>query len=317
MKDKFGRNIDYMRISVTDRCSLSCIYCTKGDRQWTGESLSDDEILAVCRQAASIGIENIRITGGEPLMRPGCAKLAGKIKDIKGIKQVGLTTNGVYLTEYTDELKKAGIDGINVSLDTLSPEKYIRITGKDLLGKVREGTEAVLDAGIPLRINTVLMKGINDDEIINLASFAAEKPADVRFIEMMPVGCGKNFALCTGRDVLSVLEESFGKGERVNEKRGNGPAVYYRFKGFKGLIGFISPISENFCSTCSRIRMTSEGRLKGCLCFEDGPGADAGHDNEADIRKKLIKTVSEKPLMHCFGDREKITEKSSMVSIGG
>lgn len=323
MKDSFGREIEYMRVSVTDRCSLRCRYCMPEGIKLTdrNEILSFEEIVRVCECAAKLGINTVRVTGGEPLARRDCPKLISMIKGISGIEKVTMTTNGVLLREHLDELVLAGIDGINISLDTLKAERYEYITGSDCLFRVTGAVEACLDAGISLKINSVIIKGVNDDEIADLASLAKENPLDVRFIEMMPIGSGRDYPPLRGEDVRRKVEEEFGKGKIDGSLHGKGPARYYRHDGFKGSIGYIDAVNNSFCSSCNRVRLTSDGKLKSCLCYDEGADLKAALRTEGICREKVTDLIREavlsKPLMHCFDETEKITEKKRMVSIGG
>ena len=273
MIDKYGREIDYLRISVTDRCSLRCRYCMpeEGVKSLShAEILTYDEILRICRCAADLGIRKIKLTGGEPLVRKGCASLAKQIKAIPGIEKVTLTTNGILLAEQLDALLDAGIDAINISLDTLDPELFKKVARRDGLEKVFEGIEAALaHPGLSLKINSVPV--IKEKEnFIGIAGLAQKYPIHVRFIEMMPIGFGKQFPFQDEESIKAVLEEAYGPMHAVNERYGNGPCHYYEIAGFKGKIGFISAMTHKFCSQCNRVRLTSEGFMKGCLQYQKG-----------------------------------------------
>lgn len=302
MKDSYGRSIDYMRVSVTDKCNLRCRYCMSDNTKKDSHILSYDEIINICTEAAALGISSIKITGGEPLVREGVTDLIKSLKSIKGIESVTLTTNGVLLEKYAEDIYRAGTDSVNISIDTLDRETYKSITGCDCLNNVLKGIDKLYAYGIPLRINTVLLKGINDNaDILRLAK---DRSIDVRFIEMMPIGEGKGFE--------PVLNSGIIKGEKLAEK-GNGPAVYYAFEGYKGRVGLISPISAKFCESCNRIRLTSNGFLKGCLCYDEGVDLR----NEKSIKAAIERVIKSKPKEHCFENRNKITEKKDMNEIGG
>ncbi len=302
MKDSYGRDIDYMRVSVTDRCNLRCRYCMSDNCKKDSDVLSYDEIINICTKAAALGISKIKITGGEPLVREGVTDLIKKLKAVKGIESVTLTTNGILLEKYAEEIYRAGTDSVNISLDTLDREKYRSITGCDSLDTVLKGIDSIYDMGIPVRINTVLLKGINDDgDILRLAK---DRFIDVRFIEMMPIGRGKSFD--------TVLNGSIIKGKRLDDK-GNGPAIYYAVEGYKGRVGLISPISLKFCEGCNRIRLTSKGFLKGCLCYDEGEDII----NAEDIKAVIERVIKSKPKEHCFENINNITEKKDMNEIGG
>ncbi len=302
MKDSRGRVIDYMRVSVTNKCSMRCRYCISDNSKYDNNILSFDEITEICTVGAELGINKIKITGGEPLSREGTVRLISRIKAIKGIDSVTLTTNGLLLEKYAEEIYRAGTDSVNISLDSLDREKYKYITGCDSLDIVLRGIDKLYSYGIPIKINTVLMKGINDD--MDTIELARDRHIDVRFIEMMPIGGGRNFG--------PILKNRLPNGRRLAE-RGNGPAVYYAVDGFKGRIGLISPVSAKFCSECNRIRLTVDGFLKGCLCYADGVDIK----NEGDIKAAFERVIKNKPNEHCFENRDNITEKKDMNEIGG
>lgn len=322
MTDKYGRTIDYMRVSIIDRCNLRCRYCMPTDIEWLPpqEILTLEEITEICRQASLIGIRKIKITGGEPLIRKGCIELIRMIKAIPGIQQVTLTTNGVLLAQYAGQLYEEGLDAINVSLDTLDREKYIKITGYDLLPDVLKGISAIEKYKIPLKINSVLQRGVNDSDWQQLAGLAKDRSIDVRFIEMMPIGHGKQFVSISNRELLQKIREHFGPIEEVTKTRGNGPATYCHIPGFAGNIGFISAIHGKFCHACNRIRLTSTGQIKPCLCYEDHISlkeAVRSGQNEK-IQKLLLSAIDQKPAGHCFNeDQSMVTEKHEMAQIGG
>ena len=319
MKDSFGREIDYMRISITDRCNLRCQYCMPEDIELLDRSeiLSFEEIMAICRKASEAGIKKIKVTGGEPLVRKNCTDLIKAIKEMEGIEKVTLTTNGVYLKEHLGELEM--LDGINISLNSLKKDRYLEITGRDELETVLDSIEAVKKTDIPLKINCVIMKGINVDEILSLAELARKDNIQVRFIELMPIGYGREYIPFYSEVVLKVLEETLGECREDEEVHGNGPARYVKFEGFKGSIGLISAVHGKFCENCNRLRLTSTGKLKTCLCYEGSVDLREAvrTGSEEDISEKLKEAVMGKPEQHCFEDMDKITEKKQMVSIGG
>ena len=272
MKDQYGRIIDYMRISITDRCNLRCRYCMPEGVELVPMKniLSYEEIEMVCQAAAKAGIRKFKITGGEPLVRLGCPELIGKIKKIPGVEQVTMTTNGVLLSKYLPELLKNGLDAVNISLDTLDRERYQVITGRDELFRVLESVDQAVDAGIPVKINSVLQKGMNEDEFLALARLTLEKKLDVRFIEMMPIGLGKKFETIYNEDILEELKKQYPDIQEDRQIHGNGPAVYVKLPGGQGSVGFISALHGKFCQYCNRIRMTAQGCLKPCLCYGKG-----------------------------------------------
>ncbi len=321
MYDKFQRKIDYMRISITDRCNLRCRYCMPKDIELLpmGDLLTYEEILDVCEEAVSLGISKFKITGGEPLVRKGCISFISKLKSLSGVDQVTLTTNGILLKNQVDALKNAGIDGINISLDTLDKTKFKEITGFDQLDRVLEGIKAAVESRIPLKINAVLQKGINEEEWIGLMELARAYPLDVRFIEIMPIGEGDRGEMVSNVELLSKIKARYDKIVEDNTQHGNGPAIYYKIPGFQGSIGFISAIHGKFCGQCNRIRMTSTGEIKPCLCFDYGISVrDAVRGNDRNEIKKILSTaIDRKPEMHCFEEKEDITEQKKMVQIGG
>ncbi len=302
MKDSYGRNINYMRVSVTDRCDLKCSYCISEDRKFKEDILSFDEIINICREAAKLGISKIKITGGEPLLREDVSCLIKELRSVEGIESVTLTTNGVLLEKYAEDIYNAGTDSVNISLDCLDRDIYKKITGCDCLEKVLGGIDAAYDLNIPIKINTVLLKGINDS--MDTMLLAKNRNIDVRFIELMPIGEGKKFEPMLNNKSLMIKRQY---------KRGNGPAVYYSLEGYKGSIGFISPLSSKFCAKCNRIRLTPEGFLKGCLCYDEGIDLKSTKDIGAAIEK----VIKSKPKEHCFENTEMITEKKDMNEIGG
>ncbi len=315
MKDKTGREIDYLRISITDRCNLRCIYCMppQGVPYVPHEEiLRYDEILEITKICAELGIANIKITGGEPLLRKNAAELIAEIKRISEIKKVTLTTNGVLLGENLSRLAAAGLDGVNISLDTLDRKKYAELTGQDYLPKVLASIDkAASEKELKVKINTVLMGGFNDEEISELAQFAADSPIDVRFIEMMPLGLGAGFLGTISDEVMKKLTRRFGTPKPVKEKLGSGPAEYVHFDRFCGNIGFISPMSHKFCGNCNRVRLTARGMLKPCLQYAQGldlkeilRSGNAGSDKKREdvLRNAIAACIESKPKEHCFGE---------------
>lgn len=321
MKDSYGRTVDYMRISITDRCNLRCRYCMPEMPCFLPrkELLSLEEILDICVCGIQMGIRKIKITGGEPLLRPGCVELIRKLKEIPGMEKVTLTTNGVLLAPFAEALYQAGIDGVNVSLDTLNEETYRKITGFDKLAQVLEGLDTMSRFPVPLKTNTVLLPWENGEDWKELALLAKNRRIDVRFIEKMPLGKDKETEGVSNILLLEEMQASFGKAEPDGRSHGNGPAVYYRFPGFQGSVGFISAIHDNFCAGCNRLRMTAEGKVKPCLCYEDNfslkEAVRAG--NREEIRELLRSAVEKKPQRHCFAHTEQITEQGDMWKIGG
>ena len=271
--DPRGRRIDYLRISITDRCNFRCIYCqSKGPFKFLPheEILTFEEIESIVRVGVKLGVKLVRLTGGEPLLRKGIVELVARLAKIPGLEDLSLTTNGYFLSELVKPLKEAGLKRINLSLDTLSEEKFSELTGGFSLKKVMEGLYLSLSEGFTaVKINSVIIRGFNDEECEELAKLSIELPVEVRFIEFMPVG--KNSLWDESRVVpISEIKE---RVERLGklfpaEKVGKGPAAVFRFEGAKGKVGFISPLSSHFCGTCNRLRITADGRLRPCL-FSD------------------------------------------------
>lgn len=321
MKDRYGRAIDYLRLSITDRCNLRCRYCMPEGCKWIPmeEILTLEEMAQICQIAAALGIRKVKITGGEPLVRKGCTELVGMLKGIPGMEQVTLTTNGVLLADCAEKLKEYGLDGVNVSLDTLDRETYAAITGKDCLADTLSGIDTAERLGLPVKVNAVLQTGVNEQEWSGLVELARSRALDVRFIEMMPIGYGKRFQSRSNTELLERLREKYGPIELDEQIHGNGPAVYYRIPGFRGSVGFISAIHGKFCGSCNRVRLTSTGFMKGCLCYEDGQDLKgpvrAGDLAEVERRIRLV--MESKPESHCFEQLSGVTELHEMSKIGG
>ena len=324
MLDQYGRIIDYMRISLTDRCNLRCIYCMpeEGICQIPREELlGQDEIIKICRLAGELGISRIKLTGGEPLVRRICVPLVKELKALPGIQQVTLTTNGILLKEQLPGLIEAGLDALNISLDTLEAENFRRITRRNELDRTLEGLEAALSyPSLKVKINCVPTFQ-TDQELLQVAALARENPLHVRFIEMMPIGLGKDFTARDENSVKEILEKKYGILTPVSEILGNGPCHYYTLGGFKGKIGFISALSHKFCNQCNRVRLTSTGYLKGCLQFENGVDLKALLRNGASdeiLKNALQKAIFEKPAGHNFQEKKNGREESHIMSqIGG
>jgi cyclic pyranopterin phosphate synthase len=273
LTDRFSRTIDYMRVSVTDRCNLRCIYCMPPEGFSPMEHrdiLRYEEIVRVLRVAAGIGVRKIRITGGEPLVRKNIPYLIQLIRDIDGIKDLSLTTNGTLLEKYAGELAAAGLNRVNVSLDSLKPDRYREITRGGDIDAVFKGIEAARKAGlVPVKINMVPIRGLNDDEITDFAGMTLDSPYQVRFIEFMPFGTRglwKPERFIPAGEIRSVVETA-GRLSPVKLRK-SGPARYFKFDSAAGVIGFISPLSNHFCGECNRLRLTADGKLRPCLFSE-------------------------------------------------
>ena len=325
MLDKLNRKIDYLRISVIDRCNLRCVYCMPEEGLESiphEEILTYEEILRICETVSQLGIKKIKITGGEPLVRKDIVNLIRDIKNLDKIEQVTLTTNGILLYDMLDDLYDAGIDAINISLDTLKEDNFKQITRRDGLEKVLMAIDKAYNLGIRVKINCLAIRDFNINELADIANFAKDREIDVRFIELMPIGFGKKYTQIDNDEILSILESNFGTFEPVTEKRGNGPAKYYKNKDMKGCIGFISAISHEFCESCNRIRLTSNGFLKLCLHYNKGIDLKApirSGISDEDLKELIHDTIWNKPLSHKFGhtNGEKDIEVKNMVQIGG
>jgi cyclic pyranopterin phosphate synthase len=325
MKDRFGRNIEYMRISVTDRCDLRCRYCMPEEgikKVDKSEILSYEQILRVCEAAILNGINKFKITGGEPLVRYDLVKLVKGIKSLDGTEQVTITTNGQRLKDYLDDLIDAGIDGINISLDTLRPERYEYITRVGKLEKTLEAIDLCLEKGVNTKLNCLIQKDFNEDETVDIANYAMDKGIAVRFIEMMPIGFADAMRGVSNEETLEILKKAYPDLTEDTEKHGNGPAVYYKVPSRNGTIGIISSVHGKFCESCNRIRLTSMGMLKPCLCYDSGrdlkPFLEAPIEG---LRAIMHDAVTEKPKSHCFekavNGSSDMTDKHAMAEIGG
>ena len=319
--DSSCRRINYLRISVTDRCNLRCIYCMpEAGVTWIphNEILTYEEIATVARIGADLGINKIRVTGGEPLTRTGLPKLIELLSEINGIDEISLTTNGTLLKSQASELKNAGLRRINISLDSFNQERFRRITRHGNLQDVLDGIESAKDTGLnPVKIDMVVIKGINDDEILDFAQKTYEQGWHIRFIEFMPLSNIDGFI---SEEVIRNRIESLGKLEPSSAPTGNGPARYYRLPGAKGTIGFISPVTKPFCQWCNRLRLTSYGQLCSCLLSDDGIIVRDSLRNSAspeeDIKNIIIKLVASKPVQHKLAE-ENLLLTRKMSQIGG
>lgn len=297
MKDILQREINYLRLSVTDRCNLRCTYCMprEGIKPIPHEEiLRNEEIEKLVRVAALVGINKIRLTGGEPLVRKGLPDLIELIAGIPGIDDIAVTTNGILLPEMAAGLKDAGVKRVNISLDTLEPRRYEEVTRLGKFGSAWRGIEAALEHGFhPVKINVVAIRGFNDDEILELAGLSFKYPLHVRFIELMPIGISDAWASCRHipvHEIMDIIEHGLGKLQEVKKPAGNGPAKYYDLPGSKGSIGFISPVSDHFCSSCNRLRLTAEGKLRPCLYS----------DYEIDLKKPLRSDATQLEMARLF-----------------
>lgn len=324
MIDSHGRKIDYMRISITDRCNLRCQYCMPEEIKSMehSEILRFEELLELCSHAVTLGITKFKVTGGEPLVRKGCLSFLRSLKNIPGVEQVTLTTNGVLLKEVLPELEAIGIDGINISLDTLSPDTYEKMTQRNEFSHVLDSIIAAQASKIRTKINCVLLKGINDHEFFDLIHLAKDYQLDVRFIEIMPIGYGKGFEGFDKKDLLEKIAEKYPDYQVEHQIHGNGPASYVKIPGFKGCIGFIDAIHGKFCDQCNRIRLTSDGILKLCLYYENGLNVKkllrSGASSE-ELLEAMKSIIYKKPAEHQFHftAKEGTEELKNMSQIGG
>ncbi len=323
MKDGFGRKIDYLRLSVTDRCDLRCTYCMPAQGVAPlarDEILSYEEILRLVRLLAELGIKKVRLTGGEPLVRKNLASLVAGIKDIPGIEKVVLTTNGMLLSEQLPELVSAGLDGVNISLDALDGKVFKAIARREGVDKVFASIEDALSYNwLKVKLNCVPMT-LNESQIIPMCErFLSDPRLDLRFIELMPIGLGKDVQGISGAQLRSMLEERFGVLSPLEHTPMDGPCKYYSVPGLPGRLGLICAISDCFCASCNRVRLTSTGFLKTCLQYEKGaelkPYLDSGDEKILEI---INETISKKPQRHAFSQSQvRCCETHTMSQIGG
>lgn len=326
MVDEQGRIINYMRISLTDRCNLRCRYCMpeKGvDNLGHYTILSLEEIARLVKIASQLGICKIRLTGGEPLVRKNIGQLINYIADIPEIDDIAVTTNGILFADMAEELKKAGLKRANISLDSLVPEKFRFITRQGDLSLVKKAIFKALELDMePIKINTVVIKGFNDDEIMDFAQLAYDYPLHVRFIEFMPVGdllFWKRDRMLSSLEIKNTIETRYSLLPSKSIA-GNGPARYYNLKGGQGSIGFISPMSNHFCAECNRIRLTSEGGLRGCLYGKEEVdlrvALKKGYSDD-EIKELFAKVIKAKPAKHNMNAGWGEENKRKMYQIGG
>jgi len=326
--DNFNRPISYLRVSVTDRCNLRCVYCMPPEGvHWRphGEILRYEEIETVVRAAAELGISKVRLTGGEPLVRKGLVDLVSMISRIPGIDDLAMTTNGILLARYAEELKAAGLQRVNVSLDTLKPERFRTITRLGELPDTLAGIATAKEAGlVPVKVNTVVIRGLNDDEVVDFARLTWAPDWHVRFIEVMPLGDNVDWAdngYVPMSEVRKRIERELGEGELIPAKMGvgGGPARYYRLPGAQGTIGFITPISEHFCYQCNRLRLTADGKLRPCLLSDyeiDLRTPLRQGASVKEIKALIIEGIRNKPERHHLSEQV-IPQGRAMSEIGG
>ena len=324
MRDQFARDIDYLRLSVTDRCNLRCLYCMPEEGvslKKHEEILTLEELYLIAKAAVSIGIKKIRLTGGEPLVRKGIIDLVAMIKGISGLEELSLTTNGTLLESLGPALKRAGLDRINISLDTLGVEKYKLITRGGDVKDVLDGIETALELGLePVKVNCVLVDGFNSEEIHKFVLLAEDRPLHVRFIELMPIGEGqkKQDGYLPLEPVKEELVEAYGLLP-ATEMKTNGPAEQYVLPGGKGTVGFISALTNHFCHKCNRLRVTADGKIKPCLenDFEiDLMDAVRREGTLEAITEVFLEAINAKPSGHNMNSKEH-GQSRSMSQIGG
>ena len=317
LKDLFSRTVSYLRLSLTDRCNLKCLYCIPKQEYSLCPSslthndlLSYEELLRVVRVAVAMGISKLRITGGEPLIRKNVIPFIEQLAEIDNLNDIRITTNGVLLEKFAAPLAAAGIRKINISLDTLQPERFARITGKDCFARVWQGIERAQAAGFsPIKLNTVVMRGVNDDELEDFVRMSQDTAMEIRFIEFMPIGSASGWdkKLYMSSDEIMERISQQSKLLPMSRESADGPATMFRAgKDAKGKVGFISPISHRFCDQCNRLRLTSEGRLRSCLLDDreiDLRSVLRQRGSDQDIRQALVAAVRNKPKGHQMEDR--------------
>ena len=324
MRDRYGREIEYMRISLTEDCNLHCSYCRPETALPEGSAqMTTAEVLRLCRIFAEIGVRKFKLTGGEPLLRRDLCQLIAGIKQIEGVEQVTLTTNGVLLGRKIDDLLAAGIDGVNISLDTLDPLQYKCLTGSDQLQLVLDGLCQLVRAGFSnIKINSVLLAGKNEDQVLALAGLAQDQEVAVRFIELMPLGIAAGYCGIRQQQIMRTLTQAYVPLSPGIWEAGNGPARYFSLPGFSGRIGFIDAIGHKFCRSCNRVRLTADGFLKLCLQYRSGlallPLLRSGLA-EDEVRQLIQKQIYIKPREHhfCEGLADLKDDRRRMFQIGG
>jgi cyclic pyranopterin phosphate synthase len=325
MIDSYGRHLHYLRVSLTDACNFRCVYCMPEDIRFRPASvlMQDDEMLTLVRVAASLGVDKIRLTGGEPTVRKGVVDLVRQIKGIPGIQKVRMTTNGVKLDELAELLAKAGLEQVNISIDSLDPDKFRRITRRGELDDVWRGIAAAEAAGLtPVKLNCVVTRGFNDDEVVDLARLSIGNDWEVRFIELMPLGSVSDFQqdqVVPSAETRARIEAAFGPLEVVPGHNGHDPARPYRLPGAMGQLGFISSVSEPFCEGCNRLRLTADGKLRLCLLRDDEVDLltplRAGADFET-LKQLMANGAYHKPWGHRL-EQNDIARSREMSQIGG
>jgi cyclic pyranopterin phosphate synthase len=325
-RDDFGRAINYLRVSVTDRCNLRCVYCMPEEgirKQAHADILRYEELALVIRAAADLGICKVRLTGGEPLARLGLVDFVRMVAATPCIDDISMTTNGTLLARHAQDLATAGLHRVNISLDTLRPDRFSQITRRNRLDDVWAGIAAAQQAGLtPIKLNMVVVRGLNDDEVADLAQRTLSDGWHVRFIELMPIGANVHWAgdgVVPIPEIRSRIESRVGHLEPVHGPKGNGPARYYRLPGAEGTVGFIGAQSEHFCATCNRLRLTADGRLRPCLMstheIDLSLALRAGANLET-VRALLTQAIRHKPERHRLAEQS-LPKDRTMAEIGG
>ena len=325
LQDGYSRTVDYLRISVTDRCNMRCVYCMPEEGiclSSHADILRYEDILYLISCAISCGISKFRFTGGEPLVRAGFVDFLGEVAKLSGIEDLAMTTNGVALAPVAQRLKDNGLRRINISLDSLDAENFRRITRTDLLNQVLAGIDAALAASLdPVKINTVILPD-NQEEVVNFALLSLERPLHVRFIEFMPMGNSHRWAeegFIPAQQVLAQIQANLGELVAVTSPGGAGPAKYYRLPGGVGTVGFISPMSGHFCDSCNRLRLTADGRLRACLTLDDEISVKDWLEQKkaTEIVRALHEITGRKPSKHKMGSCSLDNLHRHMSEIGG
>jgi GTP 3',8-cyclase len=321
MKDGFDRNIDYLRISITDLCNLRCQYCMPQQgipKKHHKEIISYEEIISIVKEAANLGVTKIRLTGGEPLIRKGVVSFISRLSAIEGIEDIAMTTNGMLLAPLAIQLRDAGLKRVNISLDSLNPDIYSQITGGGDVNKVLKAIDKALEVGMgPIKINMVVVGGINDHEVETFAALTLDKDIYVRFIELMPIGVASGWSrerFISNDEIKGRLK---GLTREINQDHG-GPAKYYKYPGAKGKVGFISAISSHFCNDCNRIRLTSDGKIKPCLhSAREIDLRDIVNNSPQKLPQVLQKAILLKPQRHHLNTNLEEQNNRNMFEIGG
>lgn len=316
MNDEFGRNINYLRVSVTDLCQYRCTYCVPQEgmkRLEHKDILGLEEIYAIIREFSLIGVDKVRFTGGEPLIRKGLLGLIESVSRLNNINDIALTTNGAMLQNLAPALKNKGLNRVNISIDTLDEAKFRKITKTGELKDVIAGVEAAKESGLGVKFNVVLMKGVNDDEVHNMIELTEKYDADVRFIELMPIGSQQDFAKKHFMSCEKILEKVDLQPMITDDP--HAPTKYYRYKNAKGRVGFITAMSSHFCNQCNRMRLTSDGKLKPCLHSNTEIDIKEALRGGEDLREIIMNAVKSKPQQHHLLEDNIITR--GMSTIGG